>query len=143
MKLGVLTSKLESGKILKSQIEEISQKESIMTDEQITEEEMRTKKTLEDPLKIIDSIEDLEDDSAYLPPEQIQILKSNIKSAKLSLGKPDEPESELECIICLAVPKSQSGGVVIYSCDIDHLLCRDCIPRVNSCPSNVTNFCLM
>lgn len=143
MKLGVLTSKLESGKILKSQIEEISQKESIMTDEQITEEEMRTKKTLEDPLKIIDSIEDLEDDSAYLPPEQIQILKSNITSAKLSLRKSDEPESELECIICLSVPKSQSGGVVIYSCDQDHLLCRDCIPRVNSCPSNVTNFCLM
>ena len=105
-----------------------------MTDNQVKEEEMKTKERLEEPLKIIANIEELENDSGYLNYNNIQILRGKIESVKSFLRKNDESDSHLECIICISVPKCQKGSVTIYSCDQDHLLCRDCIQRVQSCP---------
>jgi hypothetical protein len=135
MKFDFLTLKLENAKKLKSQIGELTLKENFMTDNQVKEEEMKTKEKLEDPLKIIANIEEFENDSEYLNYNNIQILRGKIESVKSSLRKNDESDSHLECVICLSVPKCQKGSVFIYSCDQDHLLCRDCIQRVDSCPS--------
>ena len=135
MKFDFLTLKLENAKKLKSQIEDLTLKEDFMDDDQVKEEEMKTKERLETPLKIIANIEEFENDSDYLNFNKIQILRGKIESVKSSLRKTDDSESHLECIICLFVPKSQKGNVIIYSCNQDHLLCRDCIQRVNSCPS--------
>ena len=137
IKFGFLTSKLENAKKLESHIEELTMKECFMTDNQVKEEEMKTKVRLEEPLKIIANIEEFENDSDYLCYQNIIILRGKVESVKSSLRKSDESESHLECIICISVPKCQKGSVFIYSCDQDHLLCRDCIQRVNSCPSKV------
>ena len=134
MKFGFLTAKLENAKKLKTKIEELTLKDDFMSDEQVKEEEMKTKERLEDPLKIIANIEDFENDSDYLNCQNIQILRGKIESVKSSLRKNDESDSHLECVICLTVPTCQKGSVTIYSCDQDHLLCRDCIQRVQSCP---------
>ncbi len=136
MKFGYLTSKLENAKKLKTKIEELTLKEGFMTVNQVKEEEMKTKERLEDPLKIIANIEDFENDSEYLNYNNNQILRGKIESVKSSLRKNDESDSHLECVICLSVPKCQRGSVFIYSCEQDHLLCKDCIQRVESCPSN-------
>ncbi len=135
IKFGFLTSKLENAKKLNSQIEELTLKEGFMTGNQVKEEEMKTKERLEEPLKIIANIEEFENDSDYLNYNNIQILRGKIESIKSSLRKNDESDSHLECVICLSIPKCQKGSVAIYSCDQDHLLCRDCIQRVDSCPS--------
>jgi hypothetical protein len=134
IKFGFLSSKLENAKKLESKIEELTLKEGFMTDNQVKEEEMKTKERLDEPLKIIANIEEFESDSDYLNYNNIQILKCKIESIKSSLRKNDESDSHLECIICISVPKCQKGSVTIYSCDQDHLLCRDCIQRVQSCP---------
>jgi hypothetical protein len=110
-------------------------KEGFMTDNQVKEEEMKTKERLEEPLKIIANIEELENDSGYLNFNNIQILRGKIESVKSFLRKNDESDSHLECVICMSVPKCHKGSVFIYSCDQDHLLCRECIKRVESCPS--------
>jgi hypothetical protein len=136
MKFGFLSSKIEDAKKLKSQIEELTLKEDFMDDGLVMEEEMKTKERLEEPLKIIASIEEFENDSEYLNYNNIQILRGKIESVKSSLRKNDESNSHLKCVICLSVPKCQKGSVAIYSCDQDHLLCKDCILRVESCPSN-------
>jgi len=135
MKFGFLTSKLENAKKLKTRIEELTSKEDFMSDEQVKEAEMKTKEKLEDPLKIIADIEEFENDSGYLIFNNIQILRGKIESVKSFLRKNDESDSHLECVICMSVPKCQKGSVAIYSCDQDHLLCKDCIQRVESCPS--------
>ncbi len=135
MKFDFLTSKLENAKKLKSQIEDLTLKEDFMDDDQVKEEEMKTKERLEAPMKIIANIEEFENDSDYLNFNKIQILRGKIESVKSSLRKTDDSESHLECIICLSIPKCQKESVFIYSCNQDHLLCRDCIQRVNSCPS--------
>jgi hypothetical protein len=134
IKFGFLTSKLENAKKLEIKIKELTLKEGFMTDNQVKEEEMKTKERLEDPLKIIANIEDFENDSDYLNCQNIQILRGKIESVKSFLRKNDESDSHLECIICISVPKCQKGSVIIYSCDQDHLLCKDCIQRVQSCP---------
>ena len=134
MKFGFLTSKLENAKKLKTRIEELTSKEDFMSDEQVKEAEMKTKEKLEDPLKIIADIEEFENDSGYLIFNNIQILRGKIESVKSFLRKNDESDSHLECVICMSVPKCQKGSVFIYSCDQDHLLCKDCIQRVQSCP---------
>ncbi len=134
IKFGFLTSMLENAKKVKSQIEELTLKEDFMDDDQVTEEEIKTKERLEDPLKIIASIEEFENDSDFLNFNNIQILRGKIETVKSSLRKSDDSDSNLECVICLSVPKCQKGSVAIYSCDQDHLLCRDCIQRVDSCP---------
>ncbi len=133
-KFDILTLKLENAKKLKVQIEDITLKD-FMTDNQVKEEERKTKERLEDPLKIIANIEDFENDSDYLNCQNIQILRGKIESVKLSMRKNNETDSHLDCVICLSVPKCQKGSVFIYSCDQDHLLCKDCIQRVDSCPS--------
>ena len=138
MKFGFLTSKLENAKKLKTRIEELTSKEDFMSDEQVKEAEMKTKEKLEDPLKIIANIEEFENDSEYLNYNNIQILRGKIESIKSSLRKNDESDSHLECVICMSVPKCQKGSVTIYSCDQDHLLCRDCIQRVQSCPCKLS-----
>jgi hypothetical protein len=137
IKFGFITSKLDNAKKLESHIEELTMKEGFMTDNQVKEEEMKTKVRLEEPLKIIANIEELENDSDYLSYQNIIILRGKVESVKSSLRKSDESESHLECIICISVPKCQKGSVFIYSCDQDHLLCRDCIQRVQSCPSKI------
>ena len=134
IKFGFLTSKLDNAKKLESQIEELTLKDDFMTDIQVKEEEMKTKERLDEPLKIIANIEELENDSGYLNFNNIQILRGKIESVKSLLRKNDESDSHLDCVICLSVPKCQKGSVAIYSCDQDHLLCRDCIQRVQSCP---------
>ena len=134
IKFGFITSKLDNAKKLESHIEELTMKECFMTDNQVKEEEMKTKVRLEEPLKIIANIEEFESDSDYLNCQNIQILRGKIESVKSFLRKNDESDSHLECIICISVPKCQKGCVAIYSCDQDHLLCRDCIQRVQSCP---------
>jgi hypothetical protein len=134
MKFGFLTSKLENAKKLKSQIEELTLKKDFMDDDQVMEEEKKTKERLDEPLKIIANIEEFENDSEYLNCQNIQILRGKIESVKSFLRKNDESDSHLECVICLSVPKCHKGSVIIYSCDQDHLLCRDCIQRVQSCP---------
>ena len=133
MKFGFLTSKLENAKILKSRMKELALKKDYMSDEQVKEEEIITEEKLKEPFNIISKIEELQNDSEYL--NSNKILRGKIESVKLSLRKSDESESHLECVICMSIPKCQTGSVFIYSCNQDHLLCRDCIQRVNSCPS--------
>ena len=137
IKFGLLASKLDNAKKLEIKIKELTLKEGFMTDNQIKEEEMKTKERLDEPLKIIASIEDFGNDSDYLNCQDIQILRCKIESVKSSLRKNDESDSHLECIICISVPKCLKGSVTIYSCDQDHLLCKDCIQRVQSCPSKL------
>jgi hypothetical protein len=136
MKLGILTSKLEIAKEMKIKVQNIKLQEDFMTTIQVKMEEMKTKKILEGPLKIIGNIEELQNSNDFLTYNSIQILRGKIESIKLSLSKSDESESHLECIICLSIPKCKRGSVAIYSCKQDHLLCSDCILRVNLCPSN-------
>jgi hypothetical protein len=135
IKLGLLSSKLESARKLKIQIEDLTKHEDFMTEDQVKEEELRTKECLEEPLKIIASIEEFENKSDYLNYNKLLILRSKIESARSTLREPDESESYLKCIICLSVPKVQKGSAFIYSCDQDHLFCKDCIQTVDSCPS--------
>ena len=137
MKLGILTSKLEIAKKMRIKVQNIKLQEDFMTTNQVKMEEIRTKKILETPLKIIGNIEELQNSNDFLNYNSIQILRGKIESVKLSLSKSDESESHLECIICISIPKCQKGSVFIYSCDQDHLLCRDCIQRVQSCPSKI------
>jgi hypothetical protein len=139
MKFGFLTSKLDNAKKLESHFEELTMKEGFMTDNQVKEEEMKTKEILEEPLKIIASIEEFENDSEYLNCQNIQILRGKIESVKSFLRKNDESDSHLDCVICMSVPKCQKGSVAIYSCDQDHLLCKDCIQRVHSCPCKLSS----
>jgi hypothetical protein len=138
IKFGFLTSKLENAKKLEIKIKEFTLKEGFMTDNQVKEEEMKTKERLEEPLKIIANIEEFENNSGYLNFNNIQILRGKIESVQSFLRKNDESDSHLECVICLSVPKCQKGSVAIYSCDQDHLLCRDCIQRVHSCPCKLS-----
>ncbi len=135
MKFGFLTAKLENAKKLKTKIEELTLKEDFMDDDQVMEEEMKTQEKLQAPLEIIVNIEDFENDSEYLDFNNLVILRGKIESVKSSLRKNDESDSHFDCVICLSVPKCQKGSVTIYSCDQDHLLCKDCIQRVQSCPS--------
>ncbi len=60
MKCGFLTSKLDNAKKLESHIEELTMKEGFMTENQVKEEEMKTKERLKEPLKIIANVEEFE-----------------------------------------------------------------------------------
>ncbi len=158
MKIQFLSSKLEIAKSLQTQIKDLREKPSFMTEDQMIEEERMTQQKLEAPSKILSTIEDLEMDSGFFDCQQIQTLKNQIQIIKSSLGKSEDTESpsDLDCIICLSIPKSGNGNdesaknggslkvppqhdsainVIVYSCDQDHLLCQDCIQRVDNCPS--------
>jgi hypothetical protein len=151
MQINFLSSKLEIAKSLKTQIEDLREKTYFMTEDQMIEEKTMTHQKLEAPLKILSNVEDLENDSGFLDFQQIQTLKNQIQIIKSSLGKYEDTESQsdLDCIICLSIPKSGNGNdesaknIVVYSCDQDHLLCQDCILRVDDCPSKNCWCCLM
>jgi hypothetical protein len=151
MQLNFLSSKLEIAKSLQTQIKDLREEPSFMTEDQIIEEEKVTQQKLEAPSKILSNIEDLENNSGFLDFQQIQALKNQIQIIKSSLGKSEDTESpsDLDCIICLSIPKPGNGNdesaknVIVYSCDQDHLLCQDCILRVDDCPSKNCWCCLM
>ena len=52
--------------------------------------------------------------------DMLTILEKQIK----------EMEEELECPVCFEVPKAAP----IYKCSDDHLICKECRPRVGECP---------
>ena len=43
-----------------------------------------------------------------------------------------EKEAELECPVCLTVVEA---GAALFSCQLQHLLCAACRPRLTECPA--------
>ena len=125
-----LSFKLQNAKKLKEKIEELKGKEAFMTEEDIEEEERRTKEKLEKPLQILESIEELERHPDYLNPDQIQTLKTELVARKGPVDK-----TRLECVICLSLPDGN-----VYSCCQHHLLCQTCLEKVERCPICKQNF---
>jgi len=140
----IIAQKLEQAKELQNQIEEIKKNEAFMTEEEISDEKFRTKLKIKEPLHIIATIRQLEENPDYLNQGQIQSLKMEIESLKSSFKEDNNEERypDLECVICLCIPKPQLGNdnFNVYSCCQHHLLCQNCLERVDSCPICKQNF---
>ena len=50
---------------------------------------------------------------------------------------------DLECTICQDLPEKKPGArLYVYSCSKAHLLCQDCLNRIQQCPVCQQNFVL-
>ena len=134
--LNILVNKLENAKKIQKKIGEIFTKSAYLTDEQINSEKTKTKLKLQEPLKFIAAIADLEKNPDYLDQDQIQTLKSRTESLRKSLKREDQDDlhPDLECVICKSMPSSQHGSINVYSCVQAHLLCQICLDRIDICP---------
>jgi hypothetical protein len=77
----------------------------------------------------------LESKANFLDHGQIQSLKAKIENLQFHLRNDEEEQAEcFDCVSCKTVPQSKNGELIIYSCQEDHLLCNECLPRVEKCP---------
>jgi len=141
----VLLAKLKNAKQLAEKVEEMESKPAFMTEEEVSEERLRIQIKLEKPLEIIAAISKLELEPDHLNHDQIRTLQKKIQSLKSSLKREDGANShpDLECIICQSLPEPQEGNLHVYSCSKHHLLCQDCLSRVEKCPMCEENFTLL
>lgn len=68
-------------------------------------------------------------------------MQQNPSARGLSAG-PDACK-DLECIICKDLPEKKPGAsLYVYSCAQAHLLCQECLSRIQKCPLCQQNFVL-
>ena len=59
----------------------------------------------------------------------IQMSSTNVQFSNFIVDKIQEKEKELECPVCLVV-----ASPPIFSCAKQHLVCKECRPRLKECP---------
>ncbi len=141
-KMKIILKKLEQAKQLQNQIKEITKKDAFMTEEAISNEKIRIKEKIKEPLQIIAAIAQLKQNPDYLNKGQIQSLRMKLEDLKSPFkeNENEERHPDLECVICLCIPKPYMGNLNVNSCCQDHILCQNCLERVDSCPICKQNF---
>jgi len=136
-KMKIISQKLKQAKQLQNQIKDFMKKDAFMTEEEISNEKLRTKEKIKEPLHIIDTITQLEKNPNYLNQVQIQSLKRKIERLKSNFKGNDQEERhpDLECVICLSIPKPHPGNsnLNVYSCSQHHILCQNCLEKMTRC----------
>ena len=144
-----LGQKVKTAKAIHKDIEKISNLEGFLTDDEIVKKEKnisKKRKILQDleenvskAKRLKEEIQQKESDPSYLTEEHITLNEKKIKNAKNALKKmhlskgsfeesfnevlevQQEALKELECVICLDVPKED-----VFSCTEHHILCLGC-----------------
>ena len=144
-----LGQKVKTAKTIHEDIEKISNLEGFLTDDEIVKKEKnisKKRKILQDleenvskAKRLKEEIQQKESDPSYLTEEHITLNEKKIKNAKNALKKmhlskgsfeesfnevlevQQEALKELECVICLDVPKED-----VFSCTEHHILCSRC-----------------
>ena len=137
IKLEVLSTKLESGKHLSDKIRKLKDDSRFITQGKILKEEriLDFEDNPEKELEVEAVKKKLENHPDYLDEKQIQVLQSKVDSIKVLLSNNDFNNTEkvgilgLECVRCLSMPSE------VFTCCQDHLLCQDCLPEVEFCPT--------
>ena len=145
----ILGQKVKTAKAIHKDIEKISNSEEFLTDDEIVKKEKNIsnkRKILQDleenvskAKRLKEDIQQKESDPSYLTKENITFNEKKIENAKkalkqMHLSKGSFEESfnevlevqqealkELECVICLDVPKED-----VFSCTEHHILCSGC-----------------
>ena len=153
-----LGQKVKTAKAIHEEIENISNSEEFLTDDEIVKKE----KNISNKRKILQNLEEnvstakrlkeeiqqKESDPSYLTKEHITLNEKKIENAKKALNKmhlskgsfeesfnevlevQQEALKELECVICLDVPKED-----VFSCTEHHILCLGCKQKgLLTCP---------
>ena len=141
--------KVKTAKAIQENLEKISNSEEFLTDEEINKSEKqisKKRKILQDLEEKVSKAKRLKEeiqqnvkDPSYLTKEHITLNEKKIENAKKSLKKmyfskgsleesfnevlevQQEALKELECVICLDVPKED-----VFSCTEHHILCSRC-----------------
>ena len=159
--------KVKTAKAIQENLEKISNSEEFLTDEEInkTEKQISTKRKILQDLeekvskakRLKEEIQQNKKDPSYLTKEHITLNEKKIENAKKSLKKmyfskgsleesfnevlevQQEALKELECVVCLDVPKED-----VFSCTEHHILCSGCKQKdLLKCPICQQDFAIL
>ena len=151
-----LEEKIRNAKSIQQDLDQLNALKDYMPGE-ISKVDAEKSKSLTEPLKIKEQIEQKLEDPSYLSPVQLIVAQLNLEKAKHAINSVNTSESanngaleslnavlevqqkareELECVVCLEVPDGN-----VFSCSEQHILCSKCKQKIILlCPICRQNF---